>query len=114
VLRKTKTKEDLIKAGQYTVEKKEAGGTNKIKNTDISARKLEEEELPVIKTVSKGLSGAIVKARVEKGWKRKDLAMQCSLQESVIADYENGKAIFKIGEVNKIGRALGIVLKKDM
>lgn len=113
ILRKPQTKESLIKKGNYTIEKKQNLGNNK-SFSDISARKLEQEEIPQLPKVSPALSAAISKGRTEKTLTRKDLARLCNLKESIIADYETGKAIPQTREIQIISKHLGVPLKKNM
>lgn len=61
-------------------------------------------------TISIWLKTTIQQERQKKNWTRKELALKSNLAESVIADYENGKGIPKVTEINKISKALGISL----
>lgn len=94
--------------------KKLDAGKNSQKETINSAtieRKLEDGELKVQK-VSKELQMQISQARQEKGLTQKQLANACNLAESVIKGYENGTAIPQQKELSKMGKVLGVTLKK--
>ena len=46
-----------------------------------------------------------------KGWNRKTLASNSrGLSEALVGDYETGKAKYKIQEIQKLEKALGIKL----
>jgi putative transcription factor len=62
--------------------------------------------------VSRELSLSIQKARTDKKWTRKDLAIKINEKESVITDYETGKAIPNGIILQKMSKALGITLRK--
>lgn len=70
----------------------------------------------VTETITKEMAQQIVKARVAKKLTRKQLAQASCLTEKVIEEYETGKAVIRGGkssnEMRKIGKALGIQLKK--
>ena len=53
----------------------------------------------------------IQKARQTKNWTQKRLAQACSLQESLIRDYENGSVIPQTQDLLKMGRVMGVTLR---
>lgn len=56
--------------------------------------KIVDSDEPLIKkTLSQTIRLSIQRKRTEKGWTQKDLANNCQISESIIKDYENGKAI---------------------
>lgn len=78
-------------------------------------RKLADEtENMTVEKVSFGLSKAIEKGRAAKGWTRKQLASQINVTVGVITDYETGKAVPNGQMLQKLSRALGIPLRKNM
>ncbi len=79
-----------------------------VSTTTIQNSLLDDSEHVTIKYVDKELSQEIIKARVAKGLKRTDLAKQLNLQESIIADYENGTAVHNGPIIAKIKRYLGL------
>ncbi len=68
----------------------------------------ENDEVKSIKYVPKEISHLIVDARCAKKLSRKDLAKNLSLKEDILADIENGKAIYNGEQISKIKRYLGI------
>ena len=72
-----------------------------------------QDDVQPIKKVSHNLKTQIQSARCAKKMSQKDLANKINVQESIIKDYESGKAIPDVKIVNKIGRALGVVLKMN-
>jgi putative transcription factor len=70
-------------------------------------------EATAIKKISQNISQQIIQGRGAKKMKRSQLAQAISEKESVIADYENGKAIVNQQILNKIGKVLGIKIKKN-
>jgi ribosome-binding protein aMBF1 (putative translation factor) len=114
VLVKPKTKETELKKGNFVTEKKFSAGTNKNNKSDILARKLEDEEIPVIAKVSKKLADAISDGRRNKNLTRKELANLCNMKESDITLYETCKAIPRNDQLQLMSKHLGIVLRKNM
>jgi len=118
VLRKNKTKpttaagiNKAIRKGEVEVVKKPDGGVNKKRTAVPNAVKLENETTDFKHVhVSHELKMAIQKARTAKSWNRKQLAQAIGVKETVIADYENGKAIPQNDMIQKMSRALGTKL----
>ncbi len=78
-----------------TVKKHNAGG-NKNDSNNVNSAKLEkydEDETIKIKHVSYEIAQKIQQGRLAKKMTRKDLAQRLNVKESVIAEYETGKAI---------------------
>jgi ribosome-binding protein aMBF1 (putative translation factor) len=109
---KPKTREQLIREGHRTIEKKDNGGGNKQTSHDMSTRALETEEIPHLVTTGLDLGKAISSARSSKKLNQADLARLCNVNAGVIRDYENGSAIVESEVLNKINKVLGINLKK--
>lgn len=70
-------------------------------------------EATAIKKIPQNMSQQIIQGRGAKKMKRSQLAQAICEKESVVADYENGKAIVNQQILNKIGKALGIKIKKN-
>lgn len=115
ILKKVLTKEQKIKKGKYVAVKKVNAGGNKAANqSDVSAKKLDQEELPQVPKVSRALATAITNARVAKKLTRKDLGNLCSMTEADITAYETCKAIPQAAQLRTMSKHLGVVLKKNM
>lgn len=70
-------------------------------------------EATAIKKIPQNMSQQIIQGRSAKKMKRAQLAQAICEKESVVADYENGKAIINQQILNKIGKVLGIKIKKN-
>ena len=94
---------------------KDASSSNTVKYSDEAhrLRKIEnnDEAQPIAK-VSHNLRLEIQKARTAKKLSQKQLANLINQQESVVKDYESGKAIPDNNIINKLSKALGVKLKK--
>ncbi len=107
IIRGKRTKEQAIREGNYVAEKK--------RPVDRHAQKLEQEtENFEHQKVSHNLAQAIQQARASKGLTRKELAQHLNVKVGVIADYETGKAIPNNVLLQKLSRAVGVILKKKM
>ena len=71
-----------------------------------------ESDTPTIRYIDRELSQQIVNARVAKKLNRKQLAQGLMIQESVVADYETGKAIYNGQMINRFKNFLGINFTK--
>lgn len=82
----------------------------------VSAAILKAEPGDIVKPlmVSKEIGRQITDVRVAKKLNRKQLASACSLPETVIASFENATAVWDSNTAQKIGRALGIMIKKPV
>tara|TARA_B100001540_G_scaffold309508_1_gene325805 strand:- start:1594 stop:1920 length:327 start_codon:yes stop_codon:yes gene_type:complete len=65
-----------------------------------------------IKSIASTMSKQIIAGRNAKKMKQSDLAKAINVQTSIITDYENGKAKPDSKIINKISKALGIIIKK--
>lgn len=61
-----------------------------------------------LKTVSNEMAQTIIKARVAKGWKQKDLAKNTCIDEGTIKLIEQGNYIYNALQINKIAQKLGV------
>ena len=93
----SKEKADAIKKEQVS---KPPGKSTQIKD-------LESDE-PKIRYVDRDFSNLIVQGRLAKKLNRKQLAQGMMIPESVVADWETGKAIYSGAMVDKFKRYLGI------
>ena len=76
------------------------------------AQKLESDDLSSPDTISATTSQAIMKARQNKGWTQADLAKQINEKQTVVTDYENGRAIPENRILAAMERALGCKLPR--
>lgn len=87
----------------------------KVKNPEhrdrVNKAELETMEFHVIK-VGMNVGKAITNARVERKWKRENLARAMNMPVSVVADHENGKAVYDPKILTKFERALNIHLER--
>ena len=93
IIRKTTTKTTTNKP--HVVSK-----SNQVKS-------LESDE-PTLKYIDKEVSQKIVDARVAKKLSRKQLAQGLMIPESVVADYETGKAIYNGAMISRFKKYLGV------
>ena len=91
--------------------KKVQGGKNNT-NKYVPNQKIEDEDGPTkIKFVSTNIGQKISQARSAKSLSRKDLANRLNVKESVIADHENGKAVYNGQFLQRMAQILGVSLK---
>jgi putative transcription factor len=64
-----------------------------------------------IATVTHSLQLQLQQARAAKGWTQKQLAQACSIPDTTVRDYENGRAIPNPQDIVKMSRALGVTLR---
>ena len=105
------TKDELKKDGLIQIQPKKNTGKNIQTKNDIDLRKIDKEEIKLAK-VTHEMSIAIQQARAAMKLTQEKLSQQCGFSKDVIANYENGKAIVKQHELEKINRVLKIKLKK--
>eukprot|EP00736_Rhodelphis_marinus_P001217 Rmarinus@m.3297 len=101
-------------AGGVPGDKKYNAGTNKASahQPQKNTRKLDEEtDANRHETVSQDLKVRIMKARQAKGWSQKQLATAINEKQSVVNEYESGKAIPNNALLGKMERALGMKLR---
>ncbi|KAL0639307.1 multiprotein-bridging factor 1 [Maublancomyces gigas] len=100
-------------------EKKYAGGSNKVQSTEgqrLTKVDRENEVAPPQK-IDLGVGKAMAQARQAKepAMSQKDLATKINEKQSVINDYESGKAIPNQQVLAKLERTLGVKLRgKDI
>lgn len=78
---------------------------------DGSVRKIEQESIK-IPTVTREMGQKIAQARREKGWTQVQLAQQCNLKPSIVAEYEKGQGKYERKHLDPICKKLGLVLHK--
>ena len=61
---------------------------------------------------TEGRGNQVLKARIEKGWKQKELAQAIGVKESIISSYESGKAIPENAIIASMEKALGTKLPR--
>lgn len=111
VLRRKPTKEEAIRNGQVTTEKKHTGGTNNQTSLIVDARKLDNEEITLPHSTVQ-LSRQIQTARMAKGMKQADLDKACYFPANTTRDYENSKCVIKQDQITKMEKALGVKLSR--
>jgi putative transcription factor len=111
VIRRKQTKEEAIRKGLGTIEKKHEAGTNHQTSSVADARKLDNEEITIpYSTVELGKK--IQTARVAKNMKQVDLDKVCNFPRNTIRDYENSTCVTKQDQITKMERALGVKLPR--
>ena len=60
--------------------------------------------------IGKKFSVALQQARLKKGWKQQQLAQQLNVRQTVINQYESGKAVPNPQLIAKMNRILGVKL----
>merc|ERR1739842_14292 len=60
--------------------------------------------------IGKNFSVALQQARLKKGWKQQQLAQQLNVRQTVINQYESGKAKPNSALIAKMNRILGVKL----
>jgi len=104
------------KNAQTQLKAKRDGNTEtKAKNTmseaQLRAAKLDKDnETTKVETVSNEIKTRIIQGRQAKNLTQKQLANMVQMKPSDIQAYENGKAVPKHQEIQKIQRALGVKL----
>lgn len=105
-----------MQSGQFVDSiKKYSASTNKQTGGPlINVRKVEEEDSAGIKlkTVSVELKNQIATARQAKGWTQKELAVKINEKQTLVAEYESGKAIIDQRILTKMSKQLGVTLKR--
>jgi len=98
--------------GSVETVKKYNAGTNKHTAGPSNAKKLEDETEELHhETVSRDLALKIQQGRLAKKMTQKDLATAINERQSVINDYEAGRAIPSNQIISKLERALGVKLR---
>eukprot|EP00927_Polykrikos_kofoidii_P031133 TRINITY_DN2679_c0_g1_i1.p2 TRINITY_DN2679_c0_g1~~TRINITY_DN2679_c0_g1_i1.p2 ORF type:complete len:164 (-),score=23.61 TRINITY_DN2679_c0_g1_i1:77-508(-) len=90
------------------------GGSNKSAHSTVANAKKLDENTDTFKhdTVSHDFKMALQQARLAKKMTQKQLASSINEKDSVINEYESGKAIPNGPIINKLNRALGVRLPK--
>ncbi|KPA82627.1 hypothetical protein ABB37_02469 [Leptomonas pyrrhocoris] len=103
-----------IQSGQAVqVQRKEHQQANQqAASAGANAKKLDEDnESLKVKKVDPHLRVRIMKARQGLNWSQQDLAQRISERASVVAEYENGKAVPDERVIVKMEKALGMHLR---
>jgi len=99
-------------ASKKTITERFGASGNKQNTSDVNYHKLDNEEIPKLNFSNKDIADQIQQSRIAKKLTRENLAQLCSLPLSTIRDYETQKAIINGNELAKIGKALGVIIKK--
>ncbi len=89
---------------------KKSGGTSNVDGRHL--HKILESESLEVPHVSVELRQAIVKSRIAKEWKQKELAQAVGVKESIISGYESGKVVPDNAVIAKMEKALGCKLPR--
>lgn len=114
VLRRKQTKSELKKKGKLDTVAK-TNKLNSVSNNILgskAANDYDPENIKKLVTTNQSLGKAIQTARMAKKWKQSDLDKRCNLPKNTCQSYENGKAIYNAQYVNKMARALGVILPR--
>ena len=87
--------------------KKNTSTTQKTHITYTHSKPVDDDNLK-IKYVTREQSQLVTNGRLAKKLTRKQLALSMQIQESVIADWENGKAIYSGPMYDRFKRTLGV------
>jgi ribosome-binding protein aMBF1 (putative translation factor) len=68
----------------------------------------DDDEVPKVRFIDKDFSNQVEKARLAKGWTRKQLAQNMMIAETIVTEVETGKAVYNGNIVNKFKTYLGI------
>eukprot|EP00466_Bigelowiella_natans_P019606 jgi/Bigna1/91777/estExt_fgenesh1_pg.C_1180031 len=101
----SQAREIVNKGNVNGIEKKWGGGGNQ--RGGVNAKRIEEDEDFKHRKITVEFKKALMKARQAKGLTQKQLANMIQVQQSVIQQYENGKAIPNGQVISKLARALG-------
>lgn len=77
----------------------------------VQRQALTSDDPGKIETIDRAISQRIQQGRAAKKFSRKQLAQLISEKETLLADYENGKAIPNANIINKIEKVLGIKVR---
>lgn len=75
-------------------------------NPSVSTHKYNDDEIPKVKQISHDFKVNLMNARQAKGWTQKELAQRINEKQTLIAEYESGKAIPNPSIINKMERVL--------
>ena len=86
--------------------------SNHVKNKSKDSQLDEATDAKPLKMIAPTMSKQIIAGRTAKKMKQSDLAKAINVQTSVIMNYENGKVVPDSKIINKLSKALGIIIKK--
>jgi len=102
----------LVQSGGSVEVSKKMGAGNKHSDLGRQAKHLDDDnETLRVKTVDFGIRTNIRRGRQAKNWTQKELAVAINEGASLVADYENGKAVPNEGVLNRMEKALGVYLR---
>eukprot|EP01006_Ploeotia_vitrea_P039451 TRINITY_DN66350_c7_g1_i1.p1 TRINITY_DN66350_c7_g1~~TRINITY_DN66350_c7_g1_i1.p1 ORF type:complete len:141 (-),score=71.74 TRINITY_DN66350_c7_g1_i1:49-471(-) len=99
-------------SGQVQTQKKWAAGLNHAPSVHNARRLDEETETFKHVRVTHSFKVALMKARQAKKLTQAQLAQKLNVKQTVINEYESGKAIPNGQIINKLNRVLGVKLPK--
>ena len=74
--------------------------------------KILESESLEIPQITTELRQAIIRGRIAKEWKQKDLAFAVGVKESIVSSYESGKAVPENAVIAKMEQVMGCKLPR--
>jgi ribosome-binding protein aMBF1 (putative translation factor) len=86
--------------------------TNNHRKVNRGANDFDPENVKKPIMSNKELGSAIQKARTAKNFTQSQLDQMCNFPKNTIKNYEQGKAIVKPNELNKLNRILGVKLPR--
>lgn len=97
----------------YIILKKTTGGTNsaassKPKVEASRLRKIADTEIAPLPKITQGMKLAMSQGRTTKGLTQKELAQRLNVKQSIIQDYESGKAVPDGKFIAKIEKVLEV------
>jgi len=98
-----------VQAGE--VAKKYGAGKNTASASGINAKKIENEEVPLLKSPIE-MGRDIASARMKLNLKQDELDLKCGFPKNTTKTYENGTAIINPTQLSKYNAVLGLKLKK--
>ncbi|KAI9143016.1 hypothetical protein BKA69DRAFT_1123486 [Paraphysoderma sedebokerense] len=104
-----------MRSGVGLVSEKKTAPVNKAHHVSTDHRHIakvdRETEGFHVNRVEISVARAIMKARQDKGWTQKDLGVKVNEKQTIINDYEAGRAIPNQQILGKLERALGVKLR---
>lgn len=103
-----------LQSGQKVevVKKEHAAGNTHGAGLGSRAKRLDDDnETLKVKTIDLGVSLNIQRARQAKEWTQAQLAQQINERQSVVTEYENGKAMPDEKVLQRMEKALGVYLR---
>jgi len=105
-----KSNEDL----KYNTLNKNIKKTPSVQKIANSIKLDESENIIKIKKISPQMSQMIIANRILKKWTQIELAKNSNLDVKIICEIEKGNCIYNSQDINKISKALGIKIDRNI